>query len=164
MIDSRTLLVNVTTRDGFDYANPFKVGTLSFQARKGGRVQEAKTFSVTSTSTIQDLQDFMKNTMGIQTESGDSSNPMVGSINNIAGEGGTINPGAYISSGRLRFVSNTGVDNAVEIDLTSMKLTDPSGTSPIPTWLLVQFRTRKARVRSQTSSATILWAYQSESV
>ncbi len=74
----------------------------------------------------------MKNTMGIQTESGDSSNPMVGSINNIAGEGGTINPGAYISSGRLRFVSNTGVDNAVEIDLTSMKLTDPSGNVSNP--------------------------------
>lgn len=132
VIDSRTLLVNITSRDGFDYNNPFEVGTLSFQARKGGRVQTAKSFEVTATSTVQDLQEFMKESMGIVSESGDSANPIVGSKNTITGETGTINPGAYINNGKLRFVSNNGNDNAIEIDLTSMKLTDPQGNVSNP--------------------------------
>lgn len=131
-IDSNTLLVNVVSRDGYEYNSPFQVGELSFRGRKGGRLLEEKTFQVTNQSTIQDLMGFMRDSLGIISESGDSANPVVASKNEIPGEGGTIQPNVYISNGAIRFVSNTGVDNAVSIDLTSIKIKDSNGviTSP----------------------------------
>jgi len=123
-VDSNTLLVNVTRRDGFEYLKPFKVGNLDFTSRKGGRLSETKSFQITNTSTVQDLNKFMEAVMGIQTDSGDSNNPIKASINKIPGEGGFINPGSFISNGQIRLVSNTGIDNAVSIDLTSFRLTD----------------------------------------
>ncbi len=131
-IDSNTLLINVVKRDGFDYENVFTEGTLSFKARKGGRSLEAKDFEITSTTTIQELSDFMENALGIQTASTDSENPIPSSVNTITGEPGTILPGAYIRNGQLRFVSNNGVDNAVDIDLTSFRITDDSGVVTTP--------------------------------
>ncbi|AMV35506.1 Flagellar hook protein FlgE [Pirellula sp. SH-Sr6A] len=131
-IDSNTLLVNVITRDGLDYSNPFIPGDLSFTARKGDRLLETKSFTVTATSTVQDLLGFMKDSLGIVSDSGDSTNPILSSLNQIPGEGGTIQPNAYISNGALRFVSNTGVDNGVTIDLTSFRLRDANGTVTTP--------------------------------
>ncbi len=132
VIDSNTLLVNITKRDGFDYANPFKEGSLAFKGRKGGRISEEKTLQVTSTTTVQDLKKFMEDALGIQTDSGDSLNPIMASKNTIVGEGGTINPGSFISNGKLRFVANTGVDNALGIDLTGFRLTDSLGNVSTP--------------------------------
>lgn len=123
-IDSNTLLVNVTRREGFDYVNPFKIGTLSFEAAKGGRNLESKTFQITATSTVQDLVTFMENSMGIQTLSTDATNPIPASLNTIEGETGLLQPGSYIRDGKIRFVSNNGIDNAVDIDLTSFRITD----------------------------------------
>lgn len=132
VIDSNTLLVNITKRDGFDYDNPFKEGSLAFKGRKGGRISEEKTLQVTSTTTVQDLKQFMEEALGIQTDSGDSLNPIMASKNTIVGEGGTINPGSFISNGKLRFVANTGVDNALGIDLTGFRLTDSLGNVSTP--------------------------------
>ena len=132
VIDSNTLLVNITKRDGFDYLNLFEQGTLAFKGRKGGRVSEDKTLEVTSTTTVQDLKKFMEDSLGIVTDSGDSANPIQASLNTIPGESGNINPGSFISDGRLRFVSNTGVDNALSIDLTSFRLTDALGNVSTP--------------------------------
>jgi flagellar hook protein FlgE len=131
-IDSNTLLVNLISRDGFDYNNPFKPGELTFKARKGDRLLEEKSFTITNQSTVQDLLGFMKNSMGIVSDSGDATNPVAASLNLIPGEGGNIQPNSYISNGSLRFVSNTGVDNGVGIDLTSFRLRDANGviTSP----------------------------------
>ncbi|RMF41949.1 MAG: flagellar hook-basal body complex protein [Planctomycetota bacterium] len=131
-INSNTLLVNVTRREGFDYTSPFKVGTLTFSGRKGGRNLEGKDFEITATTTVQDLLGFMEDAMGIQVSSGDSANPLPGSVNTIPGESGTILPGSYIQDGALRFVANNGVDNAIEIDLSSFKLTDSNGTIEFP--------------------------------
>ncbi|HBE71772.1 MAG TPA: flagellar biosynthesis protein FlgE, partial [Planctomycetaceae bacterium] len=131
-INSNTLLTNVTRRDGLDYINPFVEGTMSFEATKGGRSLEAKTFEVTAGSTVQDLVSFMEEAMGIQTLSSDSANPIPGSVNNIPGETGTLLPGAYIQDGQIRFVANNGVDNALEIDLTSFRITSPGGTVTVP--------------------------------
>lgn len=131
-IDSNTLLTNVTRRDGFDYVSPFKVGTLSFQARKGGRNLESKSFEITASSTVQDLVSFMEDAMGIQTQGSDSANPISGSVNNIPGETSTLLAGAYIQNGRIRFVSNNGVDNALDIDLTSFRITDADGVVDVP--------------------------------
>ena len=131
-IDSNTLLVNLISRDGFDYKNPFKTGELTFKARKGDRLLEEKSFTITSQSTVQDLLGFMKNSMGIVSDSGDATNPVVASLNLIPGEGGSIQPNAYITNGTLRFVSNTGVDNGVGIDLTSFRLRDGNGVITAP--------------------------------
>ena len=43
-----------------------------------------------------------------------------------------IQPNAYITNGALRFVSNTGVDNGVSIDLTSFRLKDANGIITTP--------------------------------
>ncbi len=131
-IDSNTLLVNVTRREGLDYVNPFKVGQLSFEARKGGRNLEAKSFTVTATSTVQELVNFMEQSMGIQTTTTDAVNPLPVSKNSILGETGTLTPGAYIRNGQIRFVSNNGKDNAVDIDLTSFRITDETGVVDVP--------------------------------
>lgn len=131
-INSNTLLTNVTRRDGLDYVNPFGLGSLSFQARKGGRSLEAKGFEITANSTVQDLVSFMQSSMGIQTQGSDSANPISGSVNNILGETGTLLPGAYIRNGQLRIVSNNGVDNAIDIDLTSFRVRDATGVVNVP--------------------------------
>jgi flagellar hook protein FlgE len=131
-INSNTLLVDVTSRDGFDYNNPFQVGELTFRARKGGRLLEEQTFNVTAQSTIQDLIGFMKDSMGIISDSGDAGNPIVASKNVIPGESGTLLPNSYISNGTIRFVSNTGVDNALDIDLTSFRIRSSSGVITAP--------------------------------
>ncbi len=131
-VDSNTLLTNVTRRDGLDYTNPFTIGNLAFEARKGGRNLEAKSFAITATSTVQDLVSFMQEAMGIQTVSSDSVNPIPGSVNNIPGESGTLNAGAYIQNGQIRFVANNGVDNALDIDLTSFRVTDANGNVTVP--------------------------------
>lgn len=129
---SNTLLTNVTLRDGFEYTNPFQLGSLSFQGRKGGRNLDTKSFEITATSTLQDLANFMEDAMGIHTANSDSVNPIPGSINNIVGETGTLLPGAYVQNGTLRFVSNNGVDNELEVDLTSFRLTDTDGNIQTP--------------------------------
>jgi flagellar hook protein FlgE len=131
-IDSNTLLVNVTRLNGFDYDQPFKVGTLEFEGRKGGRALDARKFEITATSTVQDLVTFMQQSMGIQTISSDSVNPIPNSLNNIAGETGALVPGAYIRDGKIRFVSNNGLDNALDIDLTSFRVTNSSGAVEVP--------------------------------
>ncbi|MCY2975586.1 MAG: flagellar hook-basal body complex protein [Planctomycetota bacterium] len=147
-VDSNTLLINMTRRDGFEYTKPFKVGKLDFTSRKGGRLSETKSFQITNTSTVQDLNNFMEAVMGIQTNSGDSNNPIKASINKIQGESGFINPGAFISNGQMRFVSNTGVDNAISIDLTSFRLTDANNevTNPNLAFGQVQAATGQSAV------------------
>ena len=131
-IDSNTLLTNVVRRDGFDYSNPFKLGTLTFSGRKGGRSLEEHTFEITAGSTIQDLNNFVRDSLGIHTDSGDAANPLQDSLNKIAGETGSLSAGGYISNGRLRFVANNGVNNAIDIDLTSFKITDANGAVTTP--------------------------------
>ncbi len=144
-VDSNTLLINMTRRDGFEYTKPFKVGNLDFTSRKGGRLSETKSFQITNTSTVQDLNNFMQAVMGIQINSGDSNNPIKASINKIQGESGFINPGSFISNGQIRFVSNTGVDNAVSIDLTSFKLTDTNNQVTNPNLAFGQVQEAKGQ-------------------
>lgn len=131
-IDSNTLLTNITRLNGFDYEQPFTIGTLTFEGRKGGRALESKSFEITATSTVQDLVTFMEQSMGIQSLTNDAANPIPPSLNNIAGESGTLTAGAYIRNGQIRFVSNNGVNNALSIDLTSFRMNDGSGEVSIP--------------------------------
>lgn len=132
-IDSNTLLVNVIKRDGLDFENVFEEGVLSFTARKGDRSLAAKDFTITATSTVQDLIDFMEDAMGIQTALDDPQHPIPGSENNIPGETITLSPGITIQDGQLRVVSNNGTDNSLNIDLSSFRISVANGEVLTPT-------------------------------
>ncbi len=131
-IDSNTLLTNVLRRDGSTYENLFKTGTLSYTGRKGGRALGTQELQITATTTVQDLIDFVAASSGIQTAQIDSQNPIPTSENNIQGETGNLVPGGIIEDGAIRFVSNTGELNALEIDLTAFRLEDELGNITIP--------------------------------
>lgn len=131
-LDSNTLLTNVIKRDGLDYAQAFQLGTLDFAARKGDRSLGTKSMTIEATSTVQDLIDFMQDAMGIQTSLDDPQNPIPGSVNNIPGESGSLTPGGIINNGKIRFVSNNGLDNAVDVNLSAFVMTDTTGTVTTP--------------------------------
>jgi flagellar hook protein FlgE len=78
------------------------------------------------------LANFLNQAMGIQTALDDPQNPFPGSVNNIAGESGTLSPGVTISNGKIRVVSNNGVDNALSIDISSFRITTSSNTLETP--------------------------------
>jgi flagellar hook protein FlgE len=131
-ISSNTLLTNVLSRNGLDFEQLFQEGTLSFKGQKGGRTLGAKQFTVTSTATVQDLLDFMQEAVGVQTAASDPANPIPGSLNKIPGETAALATGASIKDGRIRFVSNNGVDNALSIGLSAFQLTKTNGDLATP--------------------------------
>ncbi|MBM3998538.1 MAG: flagellar hook-basal body complex protein [Planctomycetes bacterium] len=120
-----TLLTNILVRDELSFEQIFTAGTLSFAARKGGRGLTAKEMTVTSTTTLQELIDFMEDASGIQKPAADPQNPIPSSLNTIDDSGDELAPGASVlASGKIRFVSNNGVDNAMSIGLSALTLTD----------------------------------------
>ncbi len=131
-INSGTLLTDVVKREGATYTNLFKVGTLTYDGRKGGRALGEQSFDIKANSTVQDLIDFIQTSSGIQTLQIDSQNPIPASENIIPGETGNLVPGGYIVDGALRFVSNTGELNALEIDLSAFKVVDELGQVSTP--------------------------------
>ena len=126
-ITSGTLLTNVLRRDGLTYQNLFEVGTLSYSGRKGGRALGEKEFEITATSTVQDFIDFVSASSGIQSVVQSQNSPILQSDNLIEGETGTLFPGGYIQDGALRFVSNTGEVNALDIGLSAFKIRTADG-------------------------------------
>jgi flagellar hook protein FlgE len=110
----------------------FTVGTLSYEGQKGGRSLGEKELKVTATTTIQDYIDFIEAASGIQIAQADSVNPIPISDNIISGETARLVPGGYIQNGSIRFVSNNGLDNALEIDLTAFRMKDELGGVSVP--------------------------------
>ncbi|GIW95082.1 MAG: flagellar hook protein FlgE [Pirellulaceae bacterium] len=129
-----TLLTNILVRDELNYEQIFKEGTLSFTPRKGGRGLATKTFTITETTTLQELLDFMREATGIQRAADDPQNPIPNSVNTIDEGGSPLVPGiSILPNGKIRVVSNNGVDNAVEIGLSAFALTDSSNNVSTPT-------------------------------
>ncbi len=131
-INSSTLLTDVLRRDGNVYQNAFEIGTLSYTGRKGGRALGEKDFQITATTTVQDFIDFIESASGVQALQLDSQNPILASENNIEGESGILVPGGYIEDGAIRFVSNTGELNALEIDLSAFRIETDIGAVSTP--------------------------------
>jgi flagellar hook protein FlgE len=131
-ISSNTLLTDVLRRDGSTYQQVFTEGTLSYNGRKGGRAIGESQLQITSTTTVQDLMDFITASSGIQTVQVDAQNPIPNSQNTIQGESGTLFPGSTINGGAIRVTSNTGTQNAVGIDLTAFRLRSNNGTVTVP--------------------------------
>ncbi|QDU93784.1 flagellar hook-basal body complex protein [Lignipirellula cremea] len=126
-INANTRLVDVVRRDGFAFEPQFQEGVLEFDGRKGERALESKEFIVTADSTVQDLIEFMNDSLGIQTAIDDPNHPIPNSLNTISGETGTLPPGAVVTNGQIRVVSNNGVDSAVGLSLSSFTLTTTTG-------------------------------------
>ncbi len=119
-----TRLVDVLSRDGSVYNQVFEEGTLEFTGEKGGRSLDTKEFTITSDTTVQELINFMDDSMGIQSAASDPVFPIPGDM----GTGTSISPGGLVSSdGRIILTGNNGVDNAIDIGLSGMLL--DSGTT-----------------------------------
>ena len=116
-----TLLVDVVKRDGLDFENVFEEGTLTFQGRKGDRQLGAKEFTIAADTTVEQLLTFMEQSLGIQTQVNDPNQVFPGSVNRIPGESGTLSPGADIQNGQIRIIGNNGVDNAIDIGISSFR-------------------------------------------
>ena len=125
--DFSTRLVDVLRRDGLNYEQVFQEGTLSFAGKKGGRTLDSKEFTITSTTTLQDLTEFMESALGIQLAADDPNNPIPGSVNGIPGESGSLAQGITIQDGQIRIVSNNGVDNEIDVTLSSFQVTSTTG-------------------------------------
>jgi len=128
-----TRLVDILKRDGLNYENAFEPGTLTFQSRKGGRLLDSKEFTIRDGSvpgeqatTLADLLTFMNQAMGIQTTIDDPTHPIPNSQNEIPGDSSVLSPGATVTGGKIRVVSNNGVDNAIAISLSSFRVEDAS--------------------------------------
>ncbi len=131
-INTNTLLTDVLKRDGFNYEQLFQIGTLSFEGKKGGRTLAEKDFTVTATSTVQELIDFIEDSLGIQDSLDDPQNPIPGSVNNIPGETTPHAPGGSIFNSRIRIVGNNGVDNALGIGISAFTVKTPTGGISTP--------------------------------
>ncbi len=120
-ITPNTALVGVQTFDGTNYNSPFQVGTLSFAGQKGGRNLPPKDLTIDSSTTVQNLIDFVSQATGIQPAVADSGHPVPGDIS------GQSQGGLVLANGRLQVISNNGVDNAVDIPLSAFSLTPAGG-------------------------------------
>ncbi len=119
-INTALPLLNVATFDGTSYVDLFETGTLQFTGSKGvdgGLDLAPKELTITSTTTVLDLLNFMQEALGILTASPDPDNPLTG------------NPGGTLTGdSRLRFESNDGIHNAVSVDQRAFQLTTSTGT------------------------------------
>lgn len=113
-----TLLTNVA--DSSSSATPlYSAGqTITVAGTKGGRSIPPATFTVTGTSTVQDLMTFFQQTMGIDTSVGGTPPPGV-----------ALEAGATANDAHLVLTGNTGTDN--KLALTGTAISSSSGTSPL---------------------------------
>ena len=120
-ITSGTPLVNVIQLgDNYNYISQFEEGTLEFTGKKGGRTLAAKELTITNTTTMGELVQFMEESLGIQTPPGDDiEHPIPEDTPTGDPPGGSIDA----NTGQMVFVSNNGIDNAVEVFTGSLKLT-----------------------------------------
>lgn len=116
---SATLLTDVVIRNGETYSTPFVEGVLTFSANKGGRSVGEKQFTITATTTLGELMEFMDQAAGINDDIDDS--PF------------SVSPGVQINDGVIRFTSNMGIANAIDIPLSafSLQATGSSEQTPI---------------------------------
>lgn len=132
-ISPSTLLTDVLSRDELNFENLFVEGSLSFSGRKGGRSLATENLEVGATTTVQELIDFMRVATGIQRAADDPANPIPISVNTIPNDTTALTPGGLITpDGRIRLVSNNGVDNAVTIGLSAFVINQSDGSVATP--------------------------------
>jgi len=112
---SATLLTDVLLRNVDTYDPVFQEGTLTFGAEVDGVDLAEKEFEITSTSNVQDLLDFMRDALGIDTQS------------DVPGEPFPTTGSVSIEDGQFVVTSNLGEENAIEIPLTAFNI-QPTGS------------------------------------
>ena len=114
------MLTNLVQLNGTTYTQPFQNATqIQYTGSKGGTtLDHPDTCSVTTSTTVQDLINFVDQASGIQPSSADSQNPLPGN------PGGSINT----ANSSIQFVSDNGDPNAVSIGLSSLQVVTPTGT------------------------------------
>lgn len=135
-INNTLKLLDLVSRNGATYSNPFKVGTLSFTGDKGGRALGTQTLSIhddipasgstpfQAATTVGDLIAFMEQSLGIVTSVRSSETSFPDDAYSFGGDSYTL--GGSIVDSKLTFRSNMGTANEVGIDLAAFQLT-PEG-------------------------------------
>jgi len=128
-IASSTLLKDVIRRDSSTYSRVFDftdTATLQFIGYKGGRSLATKELPITNSTTVTDLINFTQSALGIQVPPGpDPAHPIPQDANS------GLNPGGSVTSGHILLIGNNGMDNAISIGLSGMKLVTSSGTNNV---------------------------------
>ena len=125
-----TALVDLVVRVGETYVdNFFQEGTLTFQAEKDGVELDAKSLDISATTDVLELMTFMREALGIDTQSSDPDNAF--------GDPPDITPPApsvSLVGGQIVITSNLGQENAIEVPLTafSMQPADGSAATTVP--------------------------------
>ena len=136
-VTASTLLQNVVEYNASSgtYSNLFPLpaptatdtnptATLSFTGIKGGSTLTTQTLTITDTSNLKDLADFMQGALGIQSPTSSNSIP----VDSVSG----LPAGVTITSdGKIQIVSNDGVAEATSVDLSSLQLTSGGATSNV---------------------------------
>lgn len=87
-------------------------------ATRGDKTLPTAVFSVTATSTIDDLMAFLQSAMGIVPDGGFSAGDPTGGIE----------PGSYsVGAGLITLIGNFGVDNDIDINTANLTLSDATG-------------------------------------
>jgi len=147
-----TRLIDLVVRIGETYVEDFfEAGTLTFSAEKDGVAMTPKTLAITgdplvvgaTDTTIQDLIDFMRDAMGIDTTSDVPATPFptAGSVS--------------IVNGKIVITSNLGEENALEVPLTAFRLT-PTGQTTSQS-LQISFSETQAADGPGTSTEMIVY-------
>ena len=114
-----TPLIDLVIREGDTYINDFfKEGKLTFKADKDGADIDPKELTITSTTDVLDLMTFIRETLGIDTQSSDPDTPFptAGSV--------------VLEQGQIVITSNLGEENAVQIPLTAFRMEPADGSDP----------------------------------
>ena len=131
-INQATLLRDVALRDGSSYPRVFDFPTgteaiLRFAGQKGGRTLATKELTISDTTTVLDLINFMEEALGIQEPPGpDLLNPIPTSLAPNVGDP-PVNPGGTVIAGQIQFCGNNGEANAINIGLSGMQLLTNTG-------------------------------------
>lgn len=112
-----SLLTNVTDAGGTPL---FPVNeTITFNARKGGRLQQANTLAITAASTLQDLLTLMDNTLGIHSGGTIPDDPNT-----------TAQPGVVITGGQIQVTGNRGLVNDLTIGSDNLLVSTGATSAP----------------------------------
>ena len=106
---------------------------------------ETKKLTITSTTTVQDLIDFMDQAMGIDNPDRDEM-PDDAAFD--------VTPGGRISDGQIQFTSNMGIENALGVNLSAFRLT-PTGTSSTESISVVFTETQEAYGEGSTTDFVV---------
>jgi flagellar hook protein FlgE len=123
-IGGDTYAVNVTQLSGSTYNKLFSVGTLQFNANVGGSTVATTSMQITDTTTVNDVLNFMRDSLGIQVQNSSNGIPETDGNGNKIGVNCT-------TTGQIQVVGNTGTANAISIGLTDLQMVSSTGTSNV---------------------------------